>query len=109
MTDVVVVNESNKCVLRKGIVLVDFFATWCGPCKRLAGPFQNFASAWKGTIVFAKVDGDDNEDLMEEFNVRAYPTVLLLQDGKVIKTVEGCDDSELAELVSKAELLAKNK
>ena len=100
---VVVITEANSAVLRKGIVVVDFFATWCGPCKRLAPAFQRLALAAQDTgIVFAKVDGDDNEDLMEEFQVNAYPTVMLLRDGKVVKSVEGCDETELDELVKRA-------
>ena len=103
---VVVVNVFNESVLQEGIVIVDFFATWCGPCKRLAPAFERLALAAQDTgIVFAKVDGDDNEDLMEKFQVNAYPTVLLLRDGKVLKSVEGCDETELDELLQKAKKL----
>ncbi len=99
---VVVIDESNVSVLRTGIVVVDFFAPWCGPCKRLATPFELRAAGCSANVVFAKVDGDENEMLMEEFDVKAYPTVMVLRDGKRIKSVEGCDESELAELVDLA-------
>jgi thioredoxin 1 len=103
---VVDVTESNQSVLRKGIVVVDFFAPWCGPCKRLTPAFERLSLAFQDTgIVFAKVNGDDHEDLMEEFHVNAYPTVMLLKNGKVVKSVEGCDEGELDEIVQKAKSL----
>jgi thioredoxin len=104
-SQVVDIQESNQGILRKGVVIVDFFATWCGPCKRLAPSFSEYASGTPN-VTFAKVDGDENEDLMVEFNVRAFPTLMLLVNGKVVDTIEGCDKSELAELVAKASSLA---
>jgi len=108
MTDKVIeIQESNQGLLRKGLVIVDFFATWCGPCKRLAPTFADFATRCTSNVLFAKVDGDENEDLMIEFNVHAFPTVMLLMNGKVVDSVEGCDASELADLVDKASALSR--
>jgi thioredoxin 1 len=107
--EILSISEANCHRLKKGLVLVDFYATWCGPCKRLAPVFLRFAQANSTpSLVFAKVDSDDNQDLVEAFNIEGLPTVLLLQDGNVVSTAAGCDETDLANLVDKAVELSKS-
>jgi thioredoxin len=63
-------------------VLVDFFATWCGPCKRLAPMLAELEGQYKGKVAFVRVDVDRRRALADEYGVHAYPTVVLLIDGK---------------------------
>ena len=70
-------------------VLVDFYATWCGPCKRLAPIIAGLADEYKGRAQFVKVDGDQSRQLISEYGVRAYPTVVIFSGGKPVKRLIG--------------------
>ena len=70
-------------------VLVDFFATWCGPCKMLEPVFAGVASEMKDKIKFGKVDVDDNQELSQRFHVMSIPTLVFLDDREVVNKVSG--------------------
>lgn len=72
---------------KNGIVLIDFFATWCGPCKMLAPVLEEFTS--ETNIPVLKVDIDKEEEFANLFNIQAVPTVFVLEDGKVINKAMG--------------------
>ena len=65
-------------------VLVDFFATWCGPCKMLAPVIEDLGGKYDGKAVVAKVDGDQNQGLAARYGVMSIPTVVFFKDGKEI-------------------------
>ena len=65
-------------------VVVDFWATWCGPCKKI-GPFiEELAEEYKGQAVIGKCDVEENDDLAMRFGVRNVPTVLFIKGGEVV-------------------------
>lgn len=70
-------------------VLVDFFATWCGPCKRLAPVFDEVAQEVAGKAYVYKVDIDQSPDLAASFRVNSVPTLILFEDGAVKNKVLG--------------------
>jgi thioredoxin 1 len=76
---------------QKGAVVIDFFATWCGPCKRIAPLFENLADKFYPAIAFLKVDVDESPELIDRFDISAMPTFIFLKDGKLVKRVEGAD------------------
>ena len=75
-------NEFNELV-SDGLVLVDFFAEWCGPCRMLAPILEDFASE-ESEIEVYKVNVDNEPDLAREFQVSSIPTMILFKDGKQI-------------------------
>ena len=69
----------NDLVTKNGIVVVDFWAEWCGPCKKF-GPVFESASQKHGDVVFAKVDTEDQPELAQAFGIRAIPTLMVFRD-----------------------------
>jgi thioredoxin 1 len=70
-------------------VVVDVFATWCGPCKMIAPIIEELASDYAGRIKVGKLDADTEQKTAAEFQVRGLPTVLIFKDGKVADSVVG--------------------
>ncbi|MBR56672.1 MAG: thioredoxin [Myxococcales bacterium] len=63
----------------EGLVLVDFWADWCGPCSSVGPVLEELAPSYEGQVDFYKVDADKNQQLMRAFGVKSIPTVLLLK------------------------------
>ena len=70
-------------------VLVDFWATWCGPCRMLAPTIEELAKDYAGTVKVGKVNVDDNTELAIRYRVDVIPTVLLFKNGEVVATSVG--------------------
>ena len=70
-------------------VLVDFFATWCGPCKMMSPIIDEIAEELGENIKVGKVDSDENMELAEEFGIMSIPTIMIFENGQVIKTFIG--------------------
>ena len=87
--------DSNefKEVIKKGKVVVDLFATWCGPCKMLS-PILDEISEEITTTEFYKIDVDDNQDVAREYNVMSIPTVLIFQNGELVNKIVGLRSRE---------------
>jgi thioredoxin len=72
-----------------GLALVDFWATWCGPCQMIAPVIEQLAEEYDGRVKVAKLDTDANQRTTVRYNVRSIPSVLLFKDGKLVETVVG--------------------
>ena len=82
-------------VLRSDVpVLVDFWATWCMPCRMLAPVIEEIASENEGKIKVGKVNVDENPDLARKYRVRSIPTVLVFKNGELTATSVGVDSKE---------------
>ena len=70
-------------------VLIDFWATWCGPCKMMTPVVEELATEKEGTIKVCKVNVDDEPDLAQKFNIMSIPTFVAIKEGKVVGTSVG--------------------
>ncbi len=87
-------NESNfNEMTGKGLVLVDFFATWCGPCKMLGPVLEDMASD-RDSIDIVKVDIDESMNLARQYGIMSVPTLVLFKDGQVIAQTSGFQPKE---------------
>ena len=88
--EVTITNE-NFASLKGGNLplVVDFWATWCGPCRMVSPIISELAEKYDGKIVVGKCDVEENEDLAAEFGIRNIPTILFFKNGEVIDKLIG--------------------
>lgn len=89
-------NFQEKVLDAKGTVLVDFFATWCGPCKMIAPAVEQLAEEYQGKAAVYKLDVDEAQDIAMRFQIMSIPTLVFFKDGTESERIRGA--------VSKAEL-----
>ena len=65
-------------------MVIDFYATWCGPCKKIAPMIEELAEQYDGQIVVGKCDVDENDELAAKFGIRNIPTVLFFKGGELV-------------------------
>lgn len=70
-------------------VLVDFWATWCAPCRAIAPAVEELATQYKGKVKVAKINIDDNQDTPQQYGIRSIPTLLVFKGGKVVEQIVG--------------------
>ena len=70
-------------------LVVDFWATWCGPCKMIAPVIGELAEEYDGRIVVGKCDVEENDDIAMEFGIRNIPTILFFKNGQVVDKMVG--------------------
>lgn len=79
----------NEVLNGEGVVLVDFFATWCGPCKMLAPVLDEIGNEMNGQVTVVKVDVDQSGDLANQFGIMSIPTMITFKDGKPVDKAVG--------------------
>ena len=94
---IVKLNDTNFDKLTSsGVTLVDFYADWCGPCKRMNPILDSIAAKLKDQVTVAKVNVDSSPNLSAKFGVRGIPMFALIKDGKLVKKITGSKaESEL--------------
>ena len=84
-------------------VLVDMFATWCGPCKMMAPVVAQLAEEYKGSVKVGKLDIDQNVDIVAQYKIMSVPTFLVIKDVEVVKKLIGAvSKEELVEAIGQA-------
>ncbi len=96
---------------KAGLVLVDFWAEWCGPCRRLAPTVDALASEYDGRAIVAKMNVDENPNVPGRFAIRGIPTLLLFKNGQLAETIVGLQSKEViaAKIESHLEPTLKTK
>ncbi len=92
-------NFEQEVLKSENLVMVDFWATWCGPCKIVAPVVEELAKEYEGKASFAKINTDENQDLATKYNIRGIPTLMFFKDGEVKDQIVGA--------VPKAQLKSK--
>ena len=78
-------------------VVVDFFATWCGPCRMMAPVIEELAEEYDGKVKIGKLDVDENSDIAARYGVMSIPTIILFKNGEVFSKSVGLQDKEVLE------------
>ena len=101
MSEIILTSQNFEEEVKEGLVLVDFFATWCGPCKMLAPVISQIAEEYKGRVKVGKVNVDDENTLAMKYQIASIPTLILFKDGKPIKTLVGLSSkSEIENMIN---------
>ena len=78
-----------EAIKNNGVVLVDFYADWCGPCKMLGPVLEDLAGEYEGKAKIVKVNVDEIGDLASEYGVMSIPNMFILKDGEIVKNIVG--------------------
>lgn len=81
--------EFDSFLTLHGLVVIDFTATWCGPCKLIAPLMDKLAEEYEGQAKVAKVDLDQNKSLAKRLGIRSIPAVMIYKDGTLMETIVG--------------------
>ncbi|MBS6843814.1 MAG: thioredoxin [Clostridiales bacterium] len=81
--------QLKDLIASKHTVLVDFWATWCGPCRMIAPAVEEVAEDFDGRAVVGKVDVDEQAELARRFGIMSIPTLIVMKDGKVVEQAVG--------------------
>lgn len=93
MSDVKHLTSANfEEVTSKGTVLIDFWATWCGPCRMLGPVLDQVAEEMGDAAVIGKINIDEEQDLAVKFGVRSIPALFVLKDGEIVESFVGVKD-----------------
>jgi thioredoxin 1 len=85
-------DENFQQIIAKGLTLVDFYATWCGPCRMIAPIMEQLSGKVQGKAKVAKLDIDQAQQTTASLQITSVPTLILFKDGKEVKRVVGVKD-----------------
>ncbi|XP_042861898.1 thioredoxin-2-like [Penaeus japonicus] len=94
--------DFNKQLSEAGskLVVIDFYATWCGPCKMIAPKLEEMSQSMSD-VVFLKVDVDECEDIAADNQITCMPTFLFMKNGQKVETLTGANEAKLREIIQK--------
>ncbi len=87
-------NFQDEVLKAQGLVMVDFFATWCGPCKMMAPVVEKLSEAYKDKVKIGKLDVDENPDTSGKYEIQSIPTTIFFKDGEMVDKLIGFQSEE---------------
>ncbi len=82
-------NWDNEVLQSKGLVMVDFWAVWCGPCRIIAPTIEELAKEYAGKVKVCKLNTDENSDIASKYKIMGIPTIMFFKDGQKVEQVVG--------------------
>ena len=100
----VTISSENFETLKNGNLplVVDFWATWCGPCRMVGPIISKLAEKYDGKIIVGKCDVEENDDMAEEFGIRNIPTILFIKGGQIVDKIVGAQSKAVMDEKFKA-------
>lgn len=93
----------NELISKPGTIVVDFWAPWCMPCKMLGPVIESLAKKYSGSVVFGKMNIDENPDTPAKFNVMSIPTLIVFKDGVRVGEMLGLmSEGDIEDKITKA-------
>ena len=110
ITEPIVLTDSNFAseVTKYPIMLVDFWAPWCGPCKMVSPIIEQLSREYSGRVAFGKVNVDENQRIAASFGIQSIPTLIIFKGGKAVDVIIGAMPKAQIEMKLKQQLLSKN-
>jgi thioredoxin 1 len=110
ITEPIVLTDSNFAseVTKYPIMLVDFWAPWCGPCKMISPIIEQLSREYSSRVAFGKVNVDENQGIAASFGIQSIPTLMIFKGGKAVDVIIGAIPKAQIEMKLKQQLLSKN-
>lgn len=110
ITEPIVLTDSNFAseIAKYPIMLVDFWAPWCGPCKMVSPIIEQLSREYSGRVAFGKVNVDENQRIAASFGIQSIPTLMIFKGGKAVDVIIGAIPKAQIEMKLKQQLLSKN-
>ena len=110
ITEPIVLTDSNFAneVTKYPIMLVDFWAPWCGPCRMVSPIIEQLSREYSGRVAFGKVNVDENQRIAASFGIQSIPTLMIFKDSKAVDVIIGAMPKAQIEIKLKQQLLSKN-
>jgi thioredoxin 1 len=110
VTEPIVLTDSNFAseVSKYPIMLVDFWAPWCGPCRMVSPMIEQLSREYSGKVAFGKVNVDENQRIAASFGIQSIPTLMIFKGGKTVDVMVGALPKAQIEMKLKQQLLSNN-
>ena len=89
MVELTGANWEKEVIQSKGVVMIDFWAAWCGPCRMIAPSIEELAKEYSGRIKVGKLNTDENSDVASRYKIMGIPTVIFFKDGQKVDQLVG--------------------